>query len=169
MDGTGETGFRTVRGYQLASRGEGRLTPAMEDYLEMACRLCAEEGYARIGWLSARLHVKAPSASRMVAKLAGLGYLDCDRYDIVRLTPRGRELGDYLLLRHRTLEAFLRLLDSENPLEETELLEHTLGPATVAAIGRLNAFFEGEPALRERFRAFAAESGEKAPDTPGQA
>lgn len=168
MDKTGGSDFRTVRGYQLASRGEGRLTPAMEDYLEMVFRLCGEEGYARIGRLSARLHVKAPSASRMVAKLAGLGYLDCDRYDIVRLTPRGRELGEYLLRRHRTLEAFLRFVGSDNPLEETELLEHTLGPVTVAAIGRLNDFFHGEPALRAQFYAFGRMPPAETPGAPAE-
>ena len=35
-----ENKFHTVRGYQLIKQNESRLTPALEDYLEMTYRLC---------------------------------------------------------------------------------------------------------------------------------
>ncbi|HWQ51587.1 MAG TPA: iron dependent repressor, metal binding and dimerization domain protein, partial [Terriglobales bacterium] len=133
--------FRTVRGYQLASQQQGRLTPALEDYLEMAYRLCLENDYARVGRLSELLHVKPSSASKMISKLARLGYLKYDRYEIIQLTGSGREAGACLLARHETVERFLRLLGSDNPLEEAELVEHTLSASTVAALGVLSDFF----------------------------
>ena len=150
--------FRTVRGYQLVKKREGQLTPALEDYLEMTYRLCAQNDYARIGKLSELLHVKPSSASKMISKLANLGYLRCDRYEIIQLTDSGREIGEYLLRRHKTAESFLELIGSANPLEEAELIEHSLSVPTVAALDILNAFFACDTEVYERFVAFKTAS-----------
>lgn len=48
----GQPLYRTVRGYQLVNQKGQELTPAMEDYLEMAYKLCEQNGYARVGQLS---------------------------------------------------------------------------------------------------------------------
>ena len=161
MNSNTNSDFRTVRGYQLANQKEGQLTPAMEDYLEMSYRLCMEHDYARIGQLSELLHVKPSSASKMISKLAGLGHLKYDRYEIIQLTENGREIGEYLLKRHETIEAFLQLIGSSNPLEETELIEHTLSPSTVAALDILNGFFASNAEVTRKYIAFkdAATSG----------
>ncbi|HBR08585.1 MAG TPA: DtxR family transcriptional regulator [Clostridiales bacterium] len=159
MTNNANSDFRTVRGYQLANQRKGRLTPALEDYLEMAYRLCTENDYTRVGQLSGLLNVKPSSASKMISKLAALGYLKYDRYDIIQLTESGREIGEYLLIRHETVEAFLNLVGSSNPLEETELIEHTLSPSTVAALDRLNAFFAAHAEIAERFEAFKNTDG----------
>ncbi|MEA4831115.1 MAG: winged helix DNA-binding protein [Oscillospiraceae bacterium] len=150
--------FRTVRGYQLANRREGQLTPAMEDYLEMAYRLCMENDYARIGQLSDYLNVKPSSASKMIFKLAELGYLKYDRYEIVQLTDSGREIGEYLLLRHKTVESFLTMIGSSNPLEETELVEHSLSLSTVSALGIINRFFTSHVEIMQEYKAFKDEA-----------
>lgn len=134
--------YRTVRGYQLANQQEGQLTPALEDYLEMTYRLCMKNEYTRVGKLSEVLNVKPSSTSKMIFKLAGLGYLKYDRYEIIQLTDMGREIGEYLLNRHETLERFLKLIGSTNPLEETELIEHSLSPSTVADLITLLEFFQ---------------------------
>jgi DtxR family Mn-dependent transcriptional regulator len=154
MNSNTNSDFRTVRGYQLANKKKGQITPAMEDYLEMVFRLCAEHNYARIGQLSELLHVKPSSASKMISKLADLGYLKYDRYEIIQLTETGHEFGEYLLKRHETVEAFLKLVGNSDPLEETELIEHALSSSTVDAIGALNAFFAEEEGIRQKFIAF---------------
>lgn len=154
MNSNTNSDFRTVRGYQLANKKKGQITPAMEDYLEMVFRLCAEYNYARIGQLSELLHVKPSSASKMISKLADLGYLKYDRYEIIQLTETGHEFGEYLLKRHETVEAFLKLVGNSDPLEETELIEHALSSSTVDAIGALNAFFAEEEGIRQKFIAF---------------
>lgn len=146
--------FRTVRGYQLANREEGRLTPALEDYLEMICRLCRQEGYTRVGKLSEFLNVRPSSASKMISKLAALGYLNYDRYDIIRPTAVGLELGAYLLDRHDTVERFLNLIGSDEPLLETELIEHSLSPATVSDLTLLLEFFDADAAARQNFEGY---------------
>ncbi len=154
MNDNSNSDFRTVRGYQLANNREGQLTPALEDYLEMAYRLCAENGYARVGQLSELLNVKPPSVSKMIYKLTNLGYLKYERYEIIRLTERGRIIGEYLLGRHKTVESFLALLGSLNPLEETELVEHSLSPDTVSALNELLEFFRLNPMIQSSYLEF---------------
>ncbi len=154
MNNNTNSKFRTVRGYQLANRQEGQLTPAMEDYLEMTYRLCMENDYTRIGKLSGLLNVKPSSASKMIFKLASLGYLKYTRYEIIQLTDSGREIGEYLLRRHKTVECFLKLIGNINPLEETELIEHSLSAATVLDLTDLLEFFQSDTAVLERFTNF---------------
>lgn len=166
MNNNTNSDFRTVRGYQLANQKKGQLTPAMEDYLEMAFRLCMENDYARIGQLSELLNVKPSSASKMIPKLAQLGYLKYDRYEMIQLTDSGREIGEYLLRRHETVESFLKLVGSSNPLEETELIEHTLSASTVSAIGVLNTFFAEDTEARKRFTKFQEQPVSSDPEVP---
>lgn len=157
MDSRFDEDFRTVRGYQLLNQQDGRLTPALEDYLEMACRLCLEYNYTRVNKLSELLHVRPSSASKMISKLASLGYLEYDRYEIIQLTQKGRETGAYLLKRHDTVESFLKLIGCRNPLEETELIEHALSASTVLALAGLLDFFHSNTAVMADFFAYLGE------------
>jgi len=125
--------YRTVRGYQINEDAEG-LSPAMEDYLEMVARLCRENGCARISEVSAALHVKPSSASKMVSKLHTSGYLSLDRSSNIYMTALGKTMAEYLLYRHETIENFLIAVGSKNALKETELIEHFLSSQTVDAI-----------------------------------
>ncbi|MEY8356844.1 iron dependent repressor, metal binding and dimerization domain protein [Lachnospiraceae bacterium 54-53] len=154
MDNSKDSDFRTVRGYQLANRRDGQLTPAMEDYLEMSYRLCEENDYARVGQLSGLLHVRASSASKMISKLSDLGYLKYDRYEIIQLTDSGRDMGRYLLERHETVESFLTMIDSPHALEETELIEHSLSPSTVSNLSVFIKFFQADESARKSFESF---------------
>lgn len=151
--------FRTSRGYQIISRREGRLTPAMEDYLEMIYRSCSTAGYSRVGKLSELLHVKPSSASKMIFKLADMGYVKYDRYEIIQLTGQGEKAGAYLLHRHKVIEEFLQLVGSENVLEETELIEHSLAPSTVGSLSALAEFFRTDREAEERYLEFRGKAG----------
>lgn len=123
--------FHTLKGYQMAEGAS--LTPAQEDYLEMICRMARQGGAVRVSDLSARLHVRPPSATKMVQQLGNLGYLLPERYGGIRLTEKGKAAGDYLLYRHRVVHRFLcRLKGTTDELEETEKIEHFLSPKTVS-------------------------------------
>ena len=63
--------FYTMKGYELAA--DAQITTAMEDYLEMICRLEEEEaGPVRIRALSQKLHVNAAyTANDFVVFCAG--------------------------------------------------------------------------------------------------
>lgn len=154
MDKSKDSNFRTVRGYQMVNQEEGRLTPALEDYLEMIYRLGVQNESIRVGKLAELLNVRPSSVSKMIFKLVELKYLKYNRYDIIQLTEAGEETGEALLKRHDTVEKFLTLLGCTSPLEETELIEHALGPTTVTNLNVLLDFFEFDKDARERFEKY---------------
>lgn len=146
--------FRTSRGYQLIDRKEGRMTPAEEDYLEMIFRLCSGEGYTRVGKLAGLLNVKPSSASKMIWKLADMGYLKYDRYEIILLTESGKTAGQFLLNRHNTVNDFLNFIGSGGNLEETEQVEHPIGPSTVKNLQTLLNYFQENPKIARSYQEF---------------
>lgn len=154
MSNSTEKKFHTVRGYQLKKQNKSRLTPALEDYLEMAYRLCIKESYTRINKLSECLNVRPSSTSKMVSRLVELGYLKYDNHTGILLTDKGKKTGEYLLERHNILEYFFTFIGSSNPLEETELVEHMLCPSTVYKIQSLLDFFASNPDVSKKFKSF---------------
>ena len=146
--------FRTSRGYQILNRQEKKLTSAMEDYLEMIYRLCLKNGYTRVGRLSELLHVRPSSASKMISKLADMDCIKYERHEIILLTDSGKKIGSYLLCRHNIVEEFLQLIGSNNVLEETELIEHSLIPYTVENLNTFLEFFKSDLYADKNFRDF---------------
>lgn len=161
MNKSASSDFRTVRGYQLANSQEKLLTPALEDYLEMSYRLCMKYNYTRVGKISRLLNVKPSSASKMIFKLTRDGCLKYDRYGIILMTEKGKDIGAYLLKRHDTVESFLTLIGNSNPLEETELIEHSLSPSTISDLNDLLEYFNNNAAAKKAFFDFKKSREEK--------
>ncbi|MGI5970404.1 MAG: metal-dependent transcriptional regulator [Oscillospiraceae bacterium] len=138
----GKTGdFHTLKGYQASEQAE--LTPAMEDYLEMICRLLQHSKAARIGEIAYRLNVRPSSVTKMIQQLKAAGYVNFERYGHIMLTDKGRQAGDYLLYRHDVLQRFLCMLNnSEDELEQVEKIEHFINRETVENLDRLIADME---------------------------
>ena len=136
MPETDKNEFYTLKGYQMRS---GRaMTETMEDYLEMICRLAGEDGHVRIHLLAAKLNVRPSSASKMVGSLKTLNLVEYERYGLIRPSPRGLEIGKYLLHRHEVLSKFFCLLNaSENALEQVEQIEHFISRETVSNLEAL--------------------------------
>lgn len=79
----------------------------VEDYLEEIKRL-EEDGKRTTATVVARiLDVSLPSASEMLKRLAGEGYLTRDKGGTISLTPEGRRLAHTMLRRHRLVECML--------------------------------------------------------------
>ena len=128
---TDKDGFYTMKGYERSASEE--MTSSMEDYLEMICRMLKGQDIVRIQALSENLHVKPSSASKMVNALKERGYISFQKYGYLTATPKGLEVGEYLLYRHDILHEFLCLLNhSENELEQVEKIEHYINRETVA-------------------------------------
>lgn len=154
--------FYTVRGYALLSQDDNVLTPSMEDYLEMAYRLGRDKGYARMGDLAEALNVQPPSASKMVQKLAEIGYFNYEKYGVIEFTELGRETGEYLLRRHETIENFLTMLGvTQNILEDTEKIEHNISEETYKQILLFVQFMQKNAQWQESYKSFAAQHDEK--------
>ncbi len=139
-------GFYTFRGYSLKdSRRADALSPSMEDYLEMLYRLCQKSGYTRVLELAGALHVQPPSASRMVQKLAEDGFLQYEKYGMIRLTAMGVRRGRDLIERHDVLIEFFSFLGVADPLEDTEKVEHNLSEEAISGIKKLMDFVREHP------------------------
>ena len=135
--------FYTLKGYQRNENAA--LTTAMEDYLEMICRILEEKEDVRVQDLSRMLHVKPSSVTKMVQQLNQLGYLHAERYGHITLTEQGKRAGDYLLYRHDVIHGFLCALNhSQNELEQVEKIEHFLERTTVENMEKLTRHLENE-------------------------
>ena len=127
--------FYTQKGYQLRNHTE--LTGAMEDYLEMICRLSRETGFVRVHQLAETLHVKPSSVTKMAKQLQQQGLIEYQPYGYIRLTGEGAAEGEYLLYRHNVLLRFLRLVNGGDNLEEAEQMEHFFSKKTVRNLERI--------------------------------
>lgn len=140
---------------EYMKKEENTITASMEDYLEMTYRLSIESNFTRIHDLAKSLNVQPPSATKMVQKLSDYGLINYERYGIIVLTEKGGKLGSFLLDRHNTIEQFLKLLGiSNNVLEQTEKIEHTIGDDTLKYLRNFVDFINCNPKLMDNFNIF---------------
>lgn len=146
--------FYTFNGYM--KKDDNFLTASMEDYLEMIYRLSVNTGFTRINILSQALNVQPPSTTKMVQHLANLQLVKYEKYGVIALEEKGKEVGARLLKRHNTIENFMSLLGvgDEKVLEETEKIEHMLSDETIKCFEDYMKFMKNEPDLLNRYRAF---------------
>ncbi len=119
-------------------QNEPRLSRSAEDYLECIGHLCREKGVARVNDIAQRLHVKKPSVTVAVRRLAELGYVSYQQYSPIELTPRGRTYADRVISAHSILRRFMREvagLSTSRANETACLIEHIL---TMDEIQRLS-------------------------------
>jgi DtxR family Mn-dependent transcriptional regulator len=79
----------------------------VEDYLEEIKRLEEDDERITATILAGILDVSLPSASEMLKRLAGEGYLSREKGGTILLTPEGRRLAHTMLRRHRLIECLL--------------------------------------------------------------
>ena len=117
--------FRTLNGYREAEKM--KITPSMEDYLEMIMRLSSDGEAVRVCNL----------ARKLITQLCEKGCVYAERYGDVTLTEYGRNMGTFLMRRHETIHAFFCMLNgSRCELSQTEKVEHFIEPHTLASMER---------------------------------
>ncbi len=148
--------FFTFREYM---KKDDKLTASMEDYLEMIYRISNEKGYTRTQDLAIALNVQSPSATRMIQRMSGLKLVNYEKYGIITLSQKGKEIGEALLHRHMMVEEFLKLIGiTKNILEETEKIEHTISIETLQCIANLTAFLKNNPKVLKAFEDFQTQN-----------
>jgi Mn-dependent DtxR family transcriptional regulator len=153
--------FHTFNEYM--KKDDSSLTASMEDYIEMISRLSAKNGFTRINELSQALNIQPSSATKMVQRLSEMGYIKYEKYSVLFLEEKGKEIGDWLIKRHKIIENFMRIIgvDSSMILEETEKIEHTLSNETTVRIENLVDFLVNNPDIMSRFEAYRTERYER--------
>ena len=117
----------------------------VEDYLEEIKRL--EEDGERITAtvLAGILEVSLPSASEMLTRLTGEGYLVRERGGTIQLTPEGRRLAHTMLRRHRLVECLLVDVLEMGWFEvhgEAHKIEHAISARVEEALAKALDYFD---------------------------
>lgn len=138
------------------------LSPSLEDYLEEIYRFSFSADIVRVTDISQRLNVKLPSVTKALGKLRAGGYITYQKYGMIGLTDKGRQIGCYLVERNTLLQEFLRTICADcDVAAEAEAMEHYLSKSTIAAIQRLTVFMKHNPEAYQRFVDYVRETKTK--------
>lgn len=103
-------------------------SPEIEEYLEALVRY-EEDGRApKVKEIASELNVSPASVSQMFKKLSSKGLVQYERYGDVKLTRKGKRLGQDILRKHRFIEKFLMFIGVKKDKihHEACVLEHAL-------------------------------------------
>jgi DtxR family Mn-dependent transcriptional regulator len=105
-----------------------KTTEAIEDYAKAIYALSQQrQGPVLNGEVADRLGVTPATATAMLKRLAGLGFVDYLPYKGVTLTPAGEKVALEVIRHHRLIEAYLAEalgMPEDRVHEEAEVLEH---------------------------------------------
>ncbi len=103
----------------------------VDDYLQAIYSLEGEGEIIISARLARRMRVTPPTAWATVRRMVRDGFLNLDRKKIITLTPKGRELAEDIVKRHRLAERFLcdvLGLGWAEAHREAHLFEHAITP-----------------------------------------
>ena len=83
-----------------------QLSASLEDYIEAIYHIIAEKQVARGKDISARLNVSGASVTEALRALAKRGLINYAPYEVITITPSGREIAEDVIHRHNTLKQF---------------------------------------------------------------
>jgi DtxR family transcriptional regulator, Mn-dependent transcriptional regulator len=107
---------------------------SQEDYLKAIWELVQEEQAPISARLAEDLAVTPPAVTAALKRMARGGYLRVRRDGHIELSPKGREIAQHLVLRHRLAEKLLTDvigLEWSRAHEEAERLEHGMSHEVV--------------------------------------
>ncbi len=146
---------------EYMKKEDDSLTASMEDYLEMIYRLSDQNKFTRINELSAALNVQPPSATKMVQKLSEMKLIKYEKYGVIMLEEKGKQMGESLIKRHNMIAKFLGLLGvpDEEILEETEKIEHTVSEKTMKSFNDFIQFMDNNSDIERQYFLFTKSHG----------
>jgi len=129
---------------------ETGLSAQMEDYLEVICELCREDGVARVKAIANRLLVTYPSVVGAIKTLKQKRLVRQERYGYIRLTPEGEAIAGEIIGRHEILTRFLvdiLGLDPQTASSDACRIEHAVGPETIRRFRAVAEFIQSDPRI----------------------
>jgi DtxR family Mn-dependent transcriptional regulator len=137
------------------------MTASQEDYLETIYHIAAEKQAARAKDIAKVMKVKASSVTGALRLLADKGLVNYAPYDVITLTPEGKELAEEVVRRHEVLDDFFsRILGVEASVAEAAAceMEHALPQSVLDRLIEFVQFLDFCPRAGgdwiEEFRAF---------------
>ncbi|GAB6094540.1 hypothetical protein JCM14469_07920 [Desulfatiferula olefinivorans] len=141
-------------------QAEKPLTPVMEDYLETIYNLDVSNKVVRVKDIAQRMDVKMPTVSSMLKTLNSRGLVDYEKYEYVRLTKDGADVGREMHRRHLVLHRFLTevlKIDHDTADGEACKMEHALGSETLDSLVDFMEFIQACPRAGETWLSFFEE------------
>jgi len=123
-----------------------------DEYLETMYEFYEHDASTRVrtGDLAERLGVSPASATEMIQRLSGKGYIDYERYKGAKLTQKGLEHGRMMKRRHRLAEVLLDRIPFDGNMHETACrLEHAIDDDLEVALTVLLGNPKLDPSGRE--------------------
>jgi len=117
------------------------VSDTLEDYLEAISRLIAEKGVARVRDIAKALSVHKSTVSSALKSLSEKGLVNHSPYELITLTPRGRNMAEEVVRKHKLISRFL---------EEVLLVEESMAEANAC---RMEHVLDKE--VMERLQLFA--------------
>jgi DtxR family Mn-dependent transcriptional regulator len=123
------------------------LSRKAEDYLEAILSIAERKGYTRVKDIASALNIKPPSVVEMLKRLNDMGLVDYQKYEGVRLTPKGAEIARVVKDRHETIRAFLEILNVPKKIANKDacIIEHDLEPETIGQLKKFVRFVKSAP------------------------
>jgi len=113
------------------------MSASTEKYLEALYNLSQGGESVSTSDMSKRLHIAPASVTEMVKKLAENGYVNYSPYQGATLTPKGFEIAEKMIRKHRLLERFLHdtlHIGNDKVHNEACAMAHALSDETERAI-----------------------------------
>lgn len=137
------------------------LSPSLEDYLEELYRFSLSQNSVRVTDISRKLKVSLPSVTKALRKLKQEQCIVHQRYGVIGLTDKGKQIGKFLVDRNRLLQDFFTLIQADCDVgAEAEAIEHYLSNNTVEAISILGDFLR-LPEVNLQFKSFVVSANKK--------
>lgn len=139
-----------------------KLTPSLEDYLEVIYHIIEEKQAARVKEIAKRLNVNNSSVTGALKSLSSKGFLNYSPYDVITLTEQGRAVAVDVIRRHEVLKQFftdILCIDPETADDAACKMEHEVTPEVLDKIIKFVEFSEicprGGQEWIEGFRRFS--------------
>ncbi|AQQ09541.1 Manganese transport regulator [Sedimentisphaera cyanobacteriorum] len=124
------------------------LSASLEDYLEAIFTIIAEKGAVRAKDIAAKLNVKAGSVTIALKSLAQTGHINYKPYEVITLTPKGRQEAKEIVRKREILrDFFVEILGADQDTAEQGAcsMEHVISEDLVKRLICFTEFIQACP------------------------
>lgn len=132
------------------------LSSSLEDYLNMICKMAAQETGVRPLEIAKELQVPLSRVVQAIQRLHYQKYLIYSPYKPLEMTEKGIEMDKYLRARNELIKEFLEFLDIEENFDsEFEAMKQYLSVSTLEVMEKFVLFTRQYPEVSQRYKMFA--------------
>lgn len=132
-----------------------KLTESQEDYLEAIYHISSSRQVARAKDIAARLKVNSSSVTGALRILAEKGLIHYTPYDVITLTPEGKDIAEDVVRRHEVLRDFFERILGVDAMEADDaacLVEHAMTRSVLDKLIRFVEFIDVCPRVGTSWR-----------------